>query len=182
MVYVLSLNCISQINWIVWIVFILSYMICVFVAIYMMLPQGKKIWRYMPVAGGIFMGILILVLFYFIYNRRSLHKSIKLLDFARIYIKAHPGLIFISLGSFIVWALIFSLELAIFIGIYSINEGVPSEKESNSFAFFTSIENNTFVNILLVLTIFHYIWTNLIIYHTSKYLTKALASNWVLRI
>ena len=91
-------------------------------------------------------------------------------------------MILISLGSFIVWAFVFALELVVFLSIFAINEGQQSKGEKNGFAFFTSINNNGFVKFLLVLNVFHYIWTNLLIYHTSKYLTKGMASNWVLRM
>lgn len=137
---------------------------------------------YFPIVGILMIIVGLVLLVYTVYDRKKIRKSIALLNMGTLYIKDNCPLIFISVGSFFTWAIVFALELVIFLSIYSINEGEKTEEEKNSFAFLTSIQNNLFVNILLVLTVIHYLWTNFIIYHMNKYLSKALATNWVLRI
>ena len=38
------------------------------------------------------------------------------------------------------------------------------------------------VQILLYLAVFHYIWTNIIIYHCGKYVCRAASSNWIMHV
>lgn len=62
--------------------------------------------------------------------------------------------------------------------IYSIGEG-GEDKHSVHFAYFVR-ENSVLVNFLIVLSIVHYFWTNLILYNMGQYICMAASTFWIL--
>lgn len=109
LVYVMIVNCCKDIQYVMWAIFACFIIICLFIGIYLMTDNAKRLFGYFPIIGGIIIVMTIGIVIYVLYDRERIKKSIELLNFASIYIRENPLLIFISLGSFIVWALIFAL-------------------------------------------------------------------------
>lgn len=123
-----------------------------------------------------------------LYYRNFIWKSLNLLNKGAEYIRSNRSLIFLSLVFFLIWVVVFVLEVVALIFIYSMDTASVSSKDppelkpEYTFAYFTGIKNTILIKILLVLTLVHYVWTNLILYNMGEYISMAAGSFWILNV
>lgn len=138
----------------------------------------------MPYIGIVVLAIAACFIAYMVYYRGYIKESLGLLNKGAQYIRSNRSLIFLSLVFFLLWAIIFILEIIALLFIYSMDTASISPDDPNrpsyTFAYFTGIQNTVVVKILMILAILHYLWTNLILYSMGEYICMAAGSFWIL--
>ena len=82
---------------------------------------------------------------------------------------------------FCLWVALLLVEIVLLTFIYSIDSTTVSPSKYE-FAYDKGKDSSFIVKFLLWLSVSHYIWTNIILYHCGKYVCRAASSNWVMHI
>lgn len=160
---------------------LLFVLLLVAFSIYSFTTPAKRIFMYMPYLG---IGALLYAVFFVvsIFCRYGyLTSSLDLVNHGAIYIRENRGLIFISLGLFILWLTALAIEATFVVFIYSIDSDNLAVKQYK-FPYLLTIQNNLFVKFLVFVSLVHFAWTMLIINSIGEYLCMGSGTFWILNL
>ena len=139
---------------------------------------------YSKLIGFLLMIILLLSVGYIVSQKEYFLRGLDLINIGTIYVRNNLRLLMMPISMLFLWTVVFSLELFLLIFIYSINSNETNDSKSQEYTFpyIFTLDHSGFVVFLLMLSIIHYVWTNTIVQHMGKFVSRVGAAYWIMHI